>query len=173
MAAYPQSMSTENQNPVRIEDIPASGHVLAKDDPDNPQNLPVLTKIYVSVAATALAFVVFVTLFFQSIHVLIPVRAFGATSYTAGLHSVISHFHVSMQVSILGMSLYFWVRQIPSLSHVVQNYLLSRISSESNSHLTLCCRVSSSHLSIHLISLSGSAVGLSTCAVSLFLHYSF
>lgn len=35
-----------------------AGHMMAADDPDNPQNWPVLQKIYVSTAATLFAFVV-------------------------------------------------------------------------------------------------------------------
>lgn len=35
-------------------------------------------------------------------------RAFGATSYTAGITGVMARFGVSMQVAILGMSLFFW-----------------------------------------------------------------
>ena len=50
--------SSDTEQPMRMDDVPASGHVLAMDDSDNPQNLPLFTKIYVSGAAFALAFVV-------------------------------------------------------------------------------------------------------------------
>ena len=103
------------EDSMKNEVLPASGHVLAKDDPDNPQNLPLVTKIYVSAAATALAFVVFVNLSISlSPFANLYFSAFGATAYTAGLKGVISRFDVSMQTSILGMSIYFWV--FPSTS---------------------------------------------------------
>ena len=35
--------------------------------------------------------------------------AFGATAYTAGIKEVMTRFNVSLQVAILGMSIYFWV----------------------------------------------------------------
>ncbi len=60
MPSSRQMTSSDTEEPMKMEELPLSGHVLAKDDPDNPQNLPLLTKIYVSAAATALAFVVFV-----------------------------------------------------------------------------------------------------------------
>ena len=53
-----QMVSSDTEEPLKMDDVPASGHVLSMDDPDNPQRLPLLTKIYVSTAATALAFVV-------------------------------------------------------------------------------------------------------------------
>lgn len=55
-------VSSDTEEPMKMEQLPASGHVLSKDDPDSPQNLPLFTKIYVSAAATALAFVVYVML---------------------------------------------------------------------------------------------------------------
>ena len=38
---------------------PAIGHMMAHDDPDNPQNFPMHRKIYVSAASFAFGFVVY------------------------------------------------------------------------------------------------------------------
>ena len=46
---------TEDSMPMKST---GGGHTMAPDDPDNPQNWPVLRKVYVSLAATAFAWVV-------------------------------------------------------------------------------------------------------------------
>ena len=38
---------------------PAIGHMMARDDPDSPQNFPMHRKIYVSAASFAFGFVVY------------------------------------------------------------------------------------------------------------------
>ncbi|KAK3168376.1 hypothetical protein OEA41_004823 [Lepraria neglecta] len=68
----------------------AGGHMMSATDPDNPQNWPVYKKVYVSVVAFAFSWVV----------------AFGATAYTPGITGVVQHLDVTMQVAILGLSLY-------------------------------------------------------------------
>ena len=129
MALPHQKGSTDGENFMEFNELPVSGHVLGKDDPANPQNLPVLTKIYVSIAAFALAFVVFVLMLpYFYLPANLFASAFGATSYTAGLKGVIERFDVSMQHSILGMSIYFWVWQFWDISFlskasVVQNLM--------------------------------------------------
>lgn len=57
LQARPTNASNTGES-MRMADLPPSGHVLAMNDRDNPQNLPKMTKIHVSGAAFALAFVV-------------------------------------------------------------------------------------------------------------------
>ncbi len=85
-------MTGSSHHDMKMAAEPAEGHMLATDDPANPQNWPIWKKVYVSAAASGLAFVV----------------AFGATSYTVGLGGVQKDFNVSMTVSILGFSIYLW-----------------------------------------------------------------
>lgn len=66
MPSTRQMTSSETRDPLRMDDVPASGHVLAMKDHENPQNLPIYSKIYVSSAAFALTFVVLVWLFLAS-----------------------------------------------------------------------------------------------------------
>ncbi|KAI4147259.1 MAG: hypothetical protein L6R39_003172 [Caloplaca ligustica] len=64
-------------------------HLMDPHDPENPQNWPFWRKIYASTVATSFAFAV----------------AFGVTSLTVGIQGVMMHFHVSMTVATLGLSL--------------------------------------------------------------------
>lgn len=66
MASPRVRSSSDTMDPLKMDVVPASGHVLAMDDQESPQNLPLSTKIHVSGAAFALAFVVSVLLFVDS-----------------------------------------------------------------------------------------------------------
>ncbi|OCK86071.1 MFS general substrate transporter [Lepidopterella palustris CBS 459.81] len=72
--------------------LPSPGHLLSRDDPDNPMNWPFHRRVYASAVAWAFAFVV----------------AYGLTTYTAGLPQVMASFNVSMTTAISGMSLYLF-----------------------------------------------------------------
>ena len=89
--------------------VPAGGHKMSADDPDNPQNWPQYRKAYVSLVAFAFSWVVCVDSFqtFSSRKAAdLDRRAFGATTYTSGISGVVQHLNVRMQVAILGFSLY-------------------------------------------------------------------
>ena len=58
MAPPHQTPSMDTEEAMKMEELPASGHVLGKDDPDNPQNMPLCSKLYASAASFALGFVV-------------------------------------------------------------------------------------------------------------------
>ncbi|KAG8525999.1 uncharacterized protein KY384_000761 [Bacidia gigantensis] len=80
--------------PMPMEKAPpaSAGHNMHPDDPDNPQNAPLFHKIHASLSSSAFAFMIL----------------FGATAYTSSLAGVQARFSVSMTVSILPFSLYFW-----------------------------------------------------------------
>ena len=52
------SSSDHNAETLKTTATPAANHMMSTEDSDNPHNWPLVKKVYVSVAASAFAFVV-------------------------------------------------------------------------------------------------------------------
>jgi len=50
--------SSENEDAMKAMAIPPLSHMMSADDPDNPQNWPILKKTYASAVAFAFAWIV-------------------------------------------------------------------------------------------------------------------
>lgn len=51
-------LSSRNEDAMKEMAIPAAGHIMSADDPDNPQNWPTHKKTYASAVAFAFAWIV-------------------------------------------------------------------------------------------------------------------